>query len=168
MRSRILGTARVGKWAPSVGAPIRHRLFSRAAGLVLLALFAAGAGADVGLRIEEAWIRLLPGDLPLGGYFTLANDRESPATLVGAKSDAFERVMMHESVEEGGAVRMQHVDALEVPSGDALRFAPGGYHLMLMGRQGALSEGDRLPITLIFDDGCRVTAEFTVRHAAAQ
>jgi copper(I)-binding protein len=151
--------------AVSVG--VRVRLLARTSVLTLLTFVSAGALSDDGLRLQEAWIRLLPGDLPLGGYFTLTNDGKAPVRLVGAESDAFEGIMMHESIQEGGSARMQHVNAVEVLPGDTLRFAPGGYHLMLMKRRGPVNLGDRLPITLMFEDGRQVTAEFTVRHPAS-
>lgn len=136
--------------------------------IVLGAALLAGAAALAGgpFRLEQPWIRLLPGDLPLAGYFELANASGAPAILVGAESSAFGRVMLHRSITEGGRSRMEHVHAVDVPAGGSVRFEPGGYHLMLMGRRGTLRVGDHVPITLRFEDGSRVTAGFEVRSAS--
>ena len=135
--------------------------------VLLMAMAGVAVPGDTPLRVEQAWIRLLPGDLPLAGYFEMVNASGSPARLTSAESPGFEGIMLHRSVSEGGSSRMQHVDSVQVPEGGSVRFEPGGYHLMLMKRRTALSIGDRVPITLHFADGRRVTAEFEVRSANA-
>lgn len=135
---------------------------------VIAVLACAAAPAGESIRLEQPWIRMLPGDLPLAGYFELVNASNAPAVLVGAESPEFGGVMMHRSVSEGGTARMEHVDAVEVPAGGSVRFAPGGYHLMLMKRRSALAVGDRVPITLRFADGSHLSADFEVRDASAE
>lgn len=55
--------------------------------------------------------------------------------LTGAQSPTYAEVMMHRSAVENGTASMQHVQQLEVAPGATVRFASGGYHLMLMQRQ---------------------------------
>jgi len=124
--------------------------------------FAAGARAAE-LRVSDAWIRLLPGHLPAAGYFTLHNDSGTAAKLVGARSDAFGDVMMHRTVTEGGNARMEGVDAVALPAHGAVRFAPGGYHLMLMQAKPGLKVGDRVPMVLELEGGRTIESPFEVR-----
>jgi copper(I)-binding protein len=118
-----------------------------------------------GLAISDAWIRLLPGDLPAAGYFVLYNDSDRPATLVGASAPSFERVEVHQSVERQGLESMIHMDAVGIRPHETLRFQPGGYHLMFMGPRRALAVGDVEPVTLRLADGTELTVEFAVRSA---
>ncbi|EAR20463.1 hypothetical protein NB231_14081, partial [Nitrococcus mobilis Nb-231] len=37
--------------------------------------------ADEGVSIDQAWIRLLPAELPAGGYFVLDNHTDHTITL---------------------------------------------------------------------------------------
>ena len=146
------------------GADSRVRRFLT---LAFCTLFPISAWA-VDLRVEEAWIRMLPGGTPAGGYFVLHNDARQPAVLVSTTSPAFGQVMMHKTTEEGGVSRMLHVDSVDVPTGGKVVFAPGGYHLMLMQPTRKLAPGERIPITLEFLDGRRVAAEFKIRGPAGK
>ena len=118
--------------------------------LLLTSMFAQAA-----IEVGDARIRILPGDLPAAGYFTLTNDSPTSVTLEGAESPAFA------SVKRDGTASMQHLMQVEIPANGKLSFAPGGYHLMLMQRQVPLAVGDKVQMTLKFSDGQRVPATFT-------
>lgn len=117
--------------------------------------------------LSGAWIRLLPGDLPAGGYFTLHNDSDQTLTLIGARSPAYGMVMLHQSLQSQGESRMVMVDKVDIPPHSRLRFAPGGYHLMLMKPAQPLKIGETIPVTLRFDGGATLSGQFKVRGAAA-
>jgi len=55
---------------------------------------------------------------------------------------------------------MQHVAQVEVAAGATLKFAPGGYHLMLMQRQRELALGDQVEANLLFTDGQSLPVTF--------
>ena len=57
---------------------------------------------------------------------------------------------------------MQKVDSVDVAPGKDLRFAPGGYHLMLMGLKQPLVAGERFPLTLHFRKAGDVPVEIVV------
>jgi len=80
-------------------------------------LLAVSTTALADLQVSEAKLRLLPGDLPAAGYFTLTNTGKQPVVLTGAQSPAFAQVMMHRSSLENGMASMQHVAQVEVPAG---------------------------------------------------
>lgn len=121
--------------------------------LFVLLIGASGALSAAELEVGEARLRLLPGDLPAAGYFTLVNTSEADITLTGAKSPAFDNVMMHRTVTKDGVSSMQHFPQLELASGEQIEFAPGGYHLMLMKRTRTITIGDDIEVTLLFANG---------------
>ncbi|TDX22193.1 hypothetical protein DFO67_1303 [Modicisalibacter xianhensis] len=125
-------------------------------GLLLLSSLAAAADIEV----ETPCLRLLPGDLPAAGYFSLSNTGDESAALVGADSATFGRVRMHQSIQEKGVASMEPVPRLELAPGETVEFAPGGYHLMLMERGQPLALGDEVTVTLKFDDGRRTPVVF--------
>lgn len=164
------------------------------AALCLGVSLAAGAAgqtpAPAALHVEQAWIRLLPGHLPSAGYFTLRNDTDTPVQLVGASSPAWRRVSLHESIGPGsmnhgsagtgsmaamgsmdhasaGMGSMVPVASVNVPPHDEVRFAPGGYHVMLSDGEKTLQPGQRVDITLHLGDGTHLDASFLVRPADA-
>ena len=137
----------------------------------LLTLAASGgvpAQAVSALSLKDGWFRALPGNLPAGGYFTLRNGGTQKAVLTGAESPACGMLMMHQSSGNGGMASMAHVSSLNVPAGDSIRFAPNGYNLMCMGPKSAMKPGSRVPVTLAFQDGDKLTATFEVRNAAGK
>ncbi|UVJ43629.1 copper chaperone PCu(A)C [Pseudomonas sp. LS1212] len=135
-------------------------------GTALLLAVSTTAMAD--LEVSAAKLRLLPGDLPAAGYFTLTNNGSTPVVLSGAQSPAFGQVMMHRSSLENGMASMQHLEQLEVPAGATLTFASGGYHLMLMHRQRELALGDQIEVNLQFADGQNLPVTFTAVPPTAQ
>lgn len=140
-----------------------------AATAAILALFlcsAAMAAPDV--MAKNARIRLLPGDLPLAGYFELTNQGKQPLTLLGAYSPAFKMIHMHLSQELNGKSTMINLEGIEMSPGQTLHFTPGGYHLMLMQRLQPLQVDDQVPITLKFSGNQSLEVTFKVQGAGTQ
>jgi copper(I)-binding protein len=133
--------------------------------LVLCACLPAAAFAQPTIHVTGGWIRLLPGDLPLAGYFTLHNGGAQAIKLVGASGPGFARIQLHRSMTMHGMDKMVPVPEITVPAGKTFAFAPGGYHLMLW-RNGTLNVGENVPITLKFADGRKIEATFVVKSAA--
>ena len=134
----------------------------------LLLIATSGTLAAAELEVSEARLRLLPGDLPAAGYFTLTNTSEKGVTLTGADSPAFGNVMMHRSVNQDGVTRMEPVAQLELAAGEQVEFAPGGYHLMLMKRVRPLVVGDDVEVNLHFAGNQRQRVTFRAVAPTAQ
>jgi len=143
-------------------------------GLALLGAHGAAQAAQAaqdagaaGVRIEEAWIRWLPANLPAGGYLVLSNGSDQPRVLVGASSPDYGQVQLHRSITQGGLSKMVPVPRITIPAHSTLSFAAHGYHLMLMQPQARITPGDHVPITLRFADGQTLLASFQVRPPSA-
>ena len=119
------------------------------------------------VRAEQAWIRLLPGDLPAAGYMVLENLTDRPQRLVSVSSADFSQVMLHKSVRTSGVQHMEHVDSVTIPAHGKVEFKPGGYHLMLMQRNPDLKVGDTAVLVLKFADTADLSVGFTIRPANA-
>ena len=115
------------------------------------------------IRVTDAWIRWLPAGVPAGGYATLTNTGEKPVTLLTASSAEFAEVSIHRSIERGNNMEMMPVERITIDPHSTLDFAATGYHLMLMEPSTSLKPGGRVPITLRFADGSRLTVQFEVR-----
>lgn len=112
---------------------------------------------------------------PLGGrdvtaaYMILTADQGD--ALVAASTPIAEEVELHTHIHEDGVMRMRRVDDIALPAGEAVRFQPGGLHLMLFGVSEDLTEGEAAPITLNFASGAQVTIDATVAvdvHSAGE
>lgn len=107
-----------------------------------------------------------PGVAVQAGYLVLHNPARDAVTVVGARSDAFGRIDIHESVNRDGMRAMRRVERLDVPAGGRVRFEPGGRHLMLIGPARPYREGERLHIVLVFADGREYGFDAEVRGDA--
>ncbi len=119
------------------------------------------------VRITQAWIRLLPGNLPAGGYAELANDAAEPLVLRDIQSALYASAMLHQSNSDGGMSRMKMIDQLPLPAHARVTLSPGGYHIMLESPTAPVKVGDDIPLRFEFTDGSVATAHFTVRPANA-
>jgi copper(I)-binding protein len=143
---------------------------TRALPLLLAGLLLAGgahAGEAEHIRASQAWLRVLPGDLPAGAYVTLENTGDQPASLRGASSASYASVMLHKSSTEGGMGRMSPVDDLVIPAHGKAQLSPGAYHLMLMKAAAPVKPGDKVELTLVFGDGSKLAVDFLARPANA-
>ena len=143
----------------------RHPLLLLLAGM-LLAGSAQATQADH-VRASQAWIRVLPGELPAGAYVMLENTGDQPARLSGADSTAYAGIMLHQSSTVGGMGRMSMVDSLAIPAHGKTELAPGGYHLMLTKPAQPVHAGEPVKISLRFDDGSTQSVDFVARPANA-
>jgi copper(I)-binding protein len=134
----------------------------------LLIAFSLPALAGSGAAVSDAWLRFIPGGTPSAGYFKLTNRGDKPLSLVGAECSDFGMVLIHRTIERGGISTMRPVHELTVEPGRSVEFAPGGYHLMLMRPRHPLRPGGRLPVTLRFADGSRLSVEFVVKSPEAR
>jgi len=64
----------------------------------------------------------------------------------------------------GDVMSMVPVPSLEIPTGGEVTLKPGGYHVMLIDLQQALSVGDTIEVTLIFQNAGRVTFQAEIRE----
>ena len=94
-----------------------------------------------------------PGAPHSAAYFALANAGSAPARLVGATAEGVRVVELHRTVAAGGVARMERVEGVDLAPGEAVSFAPGGLHLMLVGVDGPLADGDTLALALAFASG---------------
>jgi len=87
------------------------------------------------------------------GYLTVANPTDADIEIVDARSEAFDSIEFHVTVDEDGMARMRRETSVIVPAGDRVEFTPGGRHLMLFGARLPLTEGDTVDLTIVLADG---------------
>ncbi len=103
------------------------------------------------IHASHAWFRYLLSSVPAGGYMTLINSGDTTTRLVKASSPACGALMLHQTVNHGGAATMEMVKSVTIPAHGSVGFAEGGYHLMCM--EPRMKPGDKVSVTLGFDDG---------------
>lgn len=138
---------------------------SRTALLAVLGWVLAGAGWAAGVTVEQAYVRAVPpGQNVSAAYFIAENHSGEDRSIVGAQTEAADRAELHEHIHDKGVMRMRKVDRVFLPAGGRVVFEPGGYHVMLIGLKRALQPGDRVKLTLMLDDGTRITLHAPVQQ----
>jgi periplasmic copper chaperone A len=158
----MLGAVRLAAQSPSAGASL-----GGVAQLLTPPAMSSNASSQAqAVQIKAAWIRWLPGGVPLAGYATLVNGSDQPAVLTSATSDAFHDLSLHQTLQTGGTVRMSPLERIPIAPHGTLDFEARGIHLMLMQPREVLDARGAVPITLHFADGSSLTAQFQVRTSA--
>ncbi len=150
--------------------------FNAAAGILSLALpilcLAAGTPPEPTqarvAKVEAAWVRWLPANVPLAGFATITNPSDRAIVLTAASSPAFQDVSIHRTIQIGGGVQMAPVDAITIAPHSTVDFAARGFHFMLMRSRVPLDSQRAVPITLRFADGSSLALEFEVRKEAGK
>jgi copper(I)-binding protein len=135
--------------------------------LAALSFASASAGAfAASATVSDCWVRLLPGNLPSGAYFDVKNASGSAIELTGVDTDAFGMAMLHRTQSNGSTSTMEMVDSATVPANGTLKFAPGGYHVMLEQPKHALKVGSTIDLSFTFSNGEKTTAQCAVKSPA--
>lgn len=110
----------------------------------------------------------LPNAPVAGGFLTIENTGTEPDRLISAASDIADDTQIHEMAMQGDVMKMRQLaDGLEIPAGETVVLAPGGFHIMFMGLKQALVEGETITVTLTFEKAGTVDVVLPIEAAAA-
>ena len=118
------------------------------------------------IQVQQVWSRAAPQGR-VGVLYMTVTDSGAPDQLVGVDTPIAEKAELHESVAEGGVMKMRPVAAAPVEPGKPLVLKPGGYHVMLMGLRRTLKAGDEFPATIRFAHAGAVSVTAHVAKAGA-
>ena len=137
--------------------------FAAAIVLTLASILALAPGASASsVMVMKAYARASATPTAQAGaaYVSLMAHGEGDR-LIAASTPAAKMAGLHKTVEADGVMKMEHVDAMDIPAHGMLEMKPGGYHIMLMGLTKPLKEGDEIELTLTFEKAgeMKVTAK---------
>ena len=140
----------------------------RSLALVVLIFTSGVIDAQGGLSIEEAWARESPPGSPNGVvYFTVENSgAEDQLIGIGVPAEIADRAELHTHRQEEGMMKMEKVDAVEIPEGGHAMFKPHGDHVMLIGLKQLLKEGETFTLELRFENGGTINVDVPVLKEA--
>ena len=114
-------------------------------------MVAGAALAQTGqLEVTNAWARATPTKAEDGiAYLTI----RSPTAdrLVSVSSPVAKKAELHTMEMSGMVMKMRPLAGLDLPAGQPVTLKPSGDHIMLMGLNGPLREGQSFPLTLTFE-----------------
>jgi len=131
-----------------------------------LALASAALAQTSQLEVSDAWARATPGKAETGvAYLTI----RSPTSdrLVSASSPVAKKAELHTMEMAGMVMKMRPLAGLDIPAGQPVTLKPGGEHIMLLGLNRPLREGQSFPLTLNFEKAGTRTVTVAVEKPGA-
>ena len=123
----------------------------RAFAIVACLVVAGAALAQTNeLEVTNAWARATPAKAENGVAF-LTIRTSTPDRLVSVASPVAKKAELHTMEMAGMVMKMRPLAGLDIPAGQHVTLKPGGEHIMLMGLNGPLREGQSFPLTLTFE-----------------
>ncbi|MCL2830762.1 MAG: copper chaperone PCu(A)C [Betaproteobacteria bacterium] len=124
--------------------------------IFFLALFTSSVAFAGDIQVIDPSVRQPPANAPTtGAFMTLKNTGNRDIKLIKAESPVAKNVELHTNVNEDGMMKMRQVANIEIKAKGETLLKPGSYHIMLIGLTQPLAEGDKIPMTLSFDDGSK-------------
>lgn len=126
-----------------------------------------------GLEIEHIYASATAPGQPHGAVFIkqVKNKAATSDRLVGGRAAAVAKsVEVHQMVMDQSVMRMREIPGVDIPAKGRVsmdRGAKEGYHLMLMNLTRPLADGERFPMTLIFQQAGALDVEVEVVKARA-
>jgi copper(I)-binding protein len=132
----------------------------------LLSACAFGAQAAVTATapvVTNAWISEAPPVAKNNAAYATVRNGSGADVLLGVDTPVAATAELHEMNMSGGLMRMRELEQVDLAPGQEVRFAPGGYHIMLVGMKRPLAVGEKVPLTFRFRHAGRITVEAEVR-----
>jgi len=126
----------------------------------LVVLFLTAAYADnlsKDIFVSNAWVQAMPpSQTTTAEYMTIANNSSREAILVSVSSDIAGATEIHQMSDMKGMMNMAQVSNVHIPALGKVTLQPGGFHVMLINLKKPVNQGDKVIITLHFQDGSDV------------
>jgi periplasmic copper chaperone A len=118
------------------------------------------------LEVSSAWARATPGKAENGAaYLTI----QSPTAdrLLSVFSPVAKKAELHTMSMEGMVMKMRPLAGVDIPAGQPVTLKPGGQHVMLLGLDAPLREGQSFPLTLTFEKAGTRTVTVAIEKPGA-
>lgn len=100
-------------------------------------------------------------------YFTVTNNGTDTDRLIAVSAPVASVVEVHEITDKDGLKEMRPLEnGLEIPAGETVTLAPGGYHIMMIGLHEDLNVDMTFDLTLTFEHAGEIVIPVNVQRAA--
>lgn len=117
------------------------------------------------LTIDNAMARAVPPTAKMSAAFmTLTNNANTDLAVLSAESSVAKAVELHNNTMTDGKMKMRQVNQIDLPANQTTELKPGGLHVMLIGLNKALVEGETIDLKLNFSDGSSEALEIPIQQ----
>lgn len=129
-----------------------------ASACLLLSIGSRNAGAEPRREVAAGLLVIVNAWMPQplqGGktgviYLKIENRGGDSDELVQADSPGAQELMLHQSKDSGGVMKMMPLKSIEIPGHGEIELKPMGIHLMATGLKTVVKQSDKFPIRLTF------------------
>ncbi len=134
---------------------------------IITPIFAAlsltiSTGAFSQVAVKDPWVRATVAQQKATGAFMQLTATQD-VKLISASSTAAKMVEIHTMEMDKDVMKMRQIMSLDLPAGKAVELKPGSYHVMLMGLNAQVKEGDIVPLTLTVEGKDKKTQTIEVK-----
>ena len=134
---------------------------------IITPLFAAlsltiSAAAFSQVAVKDPWVRTTVAQQKATGAFMQLTATQD-VKLISATSPAAKMVEIHTMEMDKDVMKRRQIMSLDLPAGKAVELKPGSYHVMLMGLNAQVKEGDIVPLTLTVEGKDKKTQTIEVK-----
>lgn len=118
-----------------------------------------------GLMVKDPYARSARPNAPTGAAFMmLQNHTDQDLKLIGVRSDVAKRVELHTHIDKGdGIMQMRQIEGgIAIPAGESHMMKRGGDHVMLMGLNQSLVDGETITVIFEFENAKDMTVEIPI------
>ena len=109
------------------------------------------------VMVSDAYVRATPPNMPNSAAFMMVmNKSANDLSIVSAKSDVAKKVEIHTHDMVNGMMKMHQVEKVDLKAKSHTLFAPGSFHVMFLGLNKSLKEGDTVDFTLVLSNKKRL------------
>lgn len=106
------------------------------------------------ITVENPFVKeVAPNMKNSAAFMTIKNSGDKKVSLVSATNDASSITELHTHGKKDGMMVMYKVEKIDVPAKGETLLKPMGLHVMLIGLNKKLKEGDTVNLELKFDNG---------------
>lgn len=141
------------------------------AALISSGMTPAAMAADQSIQIDAPYMRVgSAAARSAAAFMTIENHGAQDDRLIAARSDIAQKVELHTHLASGdGIMRMVEVpEGFAIPAHGAHALARGGDHVMFMGLNRTLADGDMIDLTLVFETAGEVALRVPVNPPEAE
>lgn len=131
---------------------------------MVLAMSTQSFAGDI--TVEGVWARASAGMARAGAAFMTIKNTGEADKLIAAKADVSKRVELHTHLHQDGVMKMRQIESVAVGKGMTM-LKPGGDHVMFMGLEAPLKEGESFPLTLVFEKAGEINVDVQIKSVGA-
>ena len=119
------------------------------------------------IEITHPWTwNTPPGAKVAGAFFTMKAGKTADK-LLSAESPIAGKTEIHTHANDNGVMRMRAISHIEIGAGRSVELKPGSFHIMFFDLKRQLANGDKFPVTLVFEKAGKMQIDVSVEDRSA-